>query len=544
MIHLEHVSYAYPETEAPVLADLSLKIEAGEFVLVTGPSGSGKSTFLRSLNGLAPHFTGGRIGGKIAVDGLNPTLASPRIMSRLVGFVFQNPETQFVMDSVEDEIAFALENAAVPAQEIGRRIEWVLSYLGMGGLRARALHTLSGGERQKAAIAAALVLKPKILALDEPTSQLDPRSASEVLDLLVRLRAESGLTIVLVEHRLERVLPYADRLIYFPGDSGRVLSGKPAEILSQVPEAPPLARVGTALGWQPLPLDLEASKAWVARTPALQAAARQAEQAQRAGEGEREAPTHPIYQVENLSVLIGSKPILQQVSLQVYAGEILALVGANGAGKTTLLRAMTGLQKASAGRIFLDGQDASRMEVAEICRRVGFLPQDPNALLFADEVQQELEITLRNHDLPVDRELIEQILRRLDLQDHAKAYPRQLSTGQRQRAALAALLVTQPTCLLLDEPTRGLDSRMKDALGSLLKQLAQAGGGILLVTHDVELAARAADRVAVMQSGQIAASGEPYAVLSRFPEFSTQVMRLFPGSGWLTPEDVLERKAG
>lgn len=181
------------------------------------------------------------------------------------------------------------------------------------------------------------------------------------------------------------------------------------------------------------------------------------------------------------------------------------------------------------------------MEVAEICRRVGFLPQDPNALLFADEVQQELQITLRNHDLPVDPELIEQILRRLDLQDYAEAYPRQLSTGQRQRAALAALLVTQPTCLLLDEPTRGLDSRMKNELGSLLKRLAQGGTGILLVTHDVELAARAADRVAVMQAGQMAATGKPYAVLRRFPEFGTQVMRLFPGSGWLTPEDVLAR---
>jgi energy-coupling factor transport system ATP-binding protein len=547
MITFNNVSYTYPDSERPVFSDLNLEIQSQEFVLVSGPSGAGKSTFLRCLNGLVPHFTGGTLKGTILVNGQDPVSASPKIMSRSVGFVFQDPETQFVMDFLEDEVAFALENAAVPAQEIRTRLEDTLKYMGIWDLRERALHELSGGERQKVAIAAALVMKPSILALDEPTSQLDPRSAGDVLDLLLSLRNQYQLTIVLVEHRLERVIPYVDQMIYFPKDNRPVLKGKPAALLNQIDEVPPLVALGKSLGWQPLPLDVQTGKKWITETSALLTITRQIElenQLHKDNNGSNPTqdnanPNPTRYQVQNLSVTLSGRPIFQDVNLHIFPGEILALVGHNGAGKTTLLRSMVGLQKYVAGEVYLNGQNTAQLEVADICRQVGFLPQDPNSLLFADQVRDELQITLRNHNLPIDPQLISRTLEQLDLHAYAHAFPRDLSTGQRQRVAIAALIVTQPAYLLLDEPTRGLDSQMKDDLTRLLKKFAAQGTGILLVTHDVELVAKIADRVAVMQSGRIVAQGEPSAVLSRFPEFSPQILRLFPGSKQLTVEGLL-----
>lgn len=547
MITFENVSYTYPDSMQPVFSNLDLEIQPQEFVLVTGPSGAGKSTFLRCLNGLVPHFTGGLLKGTVLVNGQNPVSASPKIMSRSVGFVFQDPETQFVMDFLEDDIAFALENAAVPAQEIRARLEETLKYLGIWDLCERGLHELSGGERQKAAIAAALVMKPSILALDEPTSQLDPQSAEDVMDLLLRLRNEYQLTIVLIEHRLDRVIPYVDQMIYFPANSSPVLKGKPETVLNQLDDVPPLIALGKSFGWQPLPLDIHTGKKRITETPHLLAVTQQTEiENQLHKDPDDNFPTEnntnnssASYQVQDLSVTLAGRPIFQDVNLRIFPGEILALVGHNGAGKTTLLRSMVGLQKYVSGEIYINGQNTSQLEVADICRQVGFLPQDPNSLLFADEVRDELQITLRNHNLPIDTQLISNTLKQLDLSDYAGAFPRDLSTGQRQRVALAALLVTQPAYLLLDEPTRGLDSQMKHDLTRLLKKFAAQGTGILLVTHDVELVAKIADRVAVMQSGSIVAQGEPSSVLPCFPDFSPQILRLFPGSKQLTVEGLL-----
>jgi energy-coupling factor transport system ATP-binding protein len=545
MITFRNVSYTYPDAERPVLTDLSLHIEPEEFVLVTGPSGAGKSTFLRCLNGLVPHFTGGTLSGKILVNGENPTTASPRIMSRTVGFVFQDPETQFVMDYMEDEIAFALENSAVPPGEIRTRIEETMKYMDIWDLRERGLHELSGGERQKAAIASALVMKPTILALDEPTSQLDPKAAEEVLDLLLRLRRDHHLTIVLIEHRLERVLPYADRMIYFPSNGSPVLNGKPETVLGKMSEVPPVVALGKVLGWDPLPMDVEAGKLRLSRVP--QYIVKGNGNHRKNGSGKNGSTpgkngknsSESIFEVHDLSVSLQGNRVVEEASLQLFQGEILALVGHNGAGKTTLLRSMVGLQKFNSGNVFFKGLNTVKLEVAELCRQVGFLPQDPNALLFSEEVREELQITLRNHNLPEAQDLIDQILRQVNLYEFSSAYPRDLSTGQRQRVALAALLITQPLCLLLDEPTRGLDPHTKDELALLLQDLASKGAGILLVTHDVELVAKVANRVAVMQAGRIVAQGDPFSVLSSYPDFSPQILRLAPQAGQLTVDGLL-----
>ncbi|MGC9360644.1 MAG: ABC transporter ATP-binding protein [Anaerolineae bacterium] len=530
-IHVEHLSYLYPGQAGPALDDVTLAIPEGQFVLVAGPSGGGKSTLLRCLNGLVPHFSGGSVRGDVKVAGHDPIAAGPQALSRVVGFVFQDPEVQFVLDCVEDEVAFALENAALPRAEMRLRVDEVLQLLGLTGLRHRKLTELSGGEKQRVAIAAALAQRQRVLVLDEPTSQLDPQSAEEVLQALVRLNQDLGLTIVMAEHRLERVLPYVDQLVYLePGEP--VLSGPPRDVLLRIPLVPPLVEVGKAFGWSPLPLTIKEGRSF-ARTASIEA-------------GPRETPERnqrDLLQVDGLSFAYNGEPVLRDVDLRLGAGELVALMGRNGSGKTTLLRCVVGLLQPRRGEVRLDGRSLVGRDAADICREIGYLPQTPDDLLFADAVSEELAVTLRNHGLlqrpPLNPDAL---LETLGLQDVQNRYPRDLSVGQRQRVALAAITVTRPQVLMLDEPTRGLDYRAKRVLADLLKHWQAEGMAILLVTHDVELVAQVAERVVLLSEGRVIADDEP-GLLSSSPLFAPQVARLFPGRGWLTTEDVLAAKS-
>jgi energy-coupling factor transport system ATP-binding protein len=540
MITFEHVSYTYPDAPRPALRDVSLHLPEGAFALVVGASGAGKSTLLRCINGLAPHFSGGALTGRLKVHGLDPVQAGPQVMSWHVGFVFQDPEAQFVMDRVEDEIAFALENAALPRQDMRVRVEEVLDLMDLAPLRERRLENLSGGEQQRVAIAAALALRPRILVLDEPTSQLDPQSAEDVLHALTRLNADLGLTVVLAEHRLERVLPFVDHLVYLSANGSLVAAGPPRQVLGQLELVPPLVALGKALSWDPLPLTIKQGRQF------------SGQESRGAGEQRAEVRPTPNLPIPNLptpnpylharQVEFGynGQPVLRGVDLDVWPGEIVALMGRNGSGKTTLLKSIVGLLRPRRGELKVAGQTVADHEVAEICRYVGYLPQDPNALLFADTVLDELLITLRNHRLEAQPPIAPgALLDRLGLADKARAYPRDLSAGERQRVALGAITVTRPGALLLDEPTRGLDYAAKRALIDLLRGWRDEGAAILLVTHDVELAAEAADRVLLMSQGEIIAQGSPAQVLGASPLFAPQVARLFPGAGWLTLDQAL-----
>jgi energy-coupling factor transport system ATP-binding protein len=387
MIHFDHLTYTYPDAPHPALAGVTLGVAEGDFALVAGPSGAGKSTLLRCLNGLVPHFTGGRLSGSITVAGHDPVAEGPQVLSRVVGFVFQDPEAQFVVDRVEDEIAFALENRAVPPAEMRVRVEESLDLLGLIPLRARPLETLSGGEKQRVAIAAALALRPRILVLDEPTSQLDPQSAEEMLSTLVRLNRDLGLTVVLSEHRLERVLPHADHLIYLPGPGKPVLNGPPRQVLRQMDLTPPLVTLSKALGWEPLPLTLKEGRTFAEETVS-------GSRFQVSGSNLKLATLKPetALQVEGLSFDYDGTPALCGVTLTVGKGELVALMGRNGSGKTTLLKCVVGLLRPQHGEITLAGESLIGQETASICRSVGYLPQEPDALLFADTV-----ITLLSH---------------------------------------------------------------------------------------------------------------------------------------------------
>lgn len=535
MIHLNRLSYTYPGSPDCALSDVSLDVAEGEFVLVAGPSGSGKSTLLRALNGLVPHFTGGSVSGAVVVSGHDPVAEGPQALSRVVGFVFQDPESQFVVDRVEDEIAFALENAAVPPTEMRLRVEEVLHLLDLAPLRDRSLDTLSGGEKQRVAIATALAFRPRILALDEPTSQLDPQAAEDVLQALVRLNQDLGLTIVLAEHRLERILPYVDRMVYLSESGDGVVTGSPQRVLQQMDLTPPLVTLAKKLDWDPLPLSVKEGRQRVTESQ-IQAFRSQTRDASTSSS----LPCEPQIALHNLRFAYNGTPVLCGIDLEIAPGELVALMGRNGSGKTTLLKCIVGLLMPEHGKIQMRDTSLIGRATADICQDVGYLPQDPRDLLFADTVADELNITLRNHGLlghpPIaPSELIE----RLELADVAHRYPRDLSAGQRQRAALGAVTVTRPHLLLLDEPTRGLDYPAKRKLVRLLREWQDQGTSILLVTHDVELVAQAADRVLLLSQGEIIADAAP-AMLTASPLFSPQVARLFPGTGWLTAEDALD----
>ncbi len=527
MIEISGLTFTYPHASRPILSDLSLSIADGEAVLVVGPSGGGKSTFLRCLNGLVPHFHGGQFAGRVVVDGLDTLSRQPRDLARSVGMVFQDPESQFVADVVEDELAFGMENLGVPRLTMRKRVEEALDVLGISHLRRRRLDTLSGGELQRVAIGAVLTMQPKTLVLDEPTSQLDPQAAEEVLTTVQRLNSDLGLTVVIAEHRLERVVQYVDRVLYLPGD-GSLASYPVREAMARLPLAPPVARLGRALGWQPLPLSVREGKRFV-------------------GERGRDGvfPEEPAVavdgsrvRVEGLCASYGSRDALADVSLEVEAGEIVALMGRNGAGKTTLLRSLVGLMAPRKGSLRVLDRETGKSSTEELCRAVAFVPQDPASVLFRDSVEAEVADTLRGTGRPgtVDEAMTEWRLESL-----RRAHPRDLSAGERQRAALAAMLAGQPQVILLDEPTRGMDYETKELLIANLRRRCREGCAVLLASHDVELVAGCAQRVVLLAEGRVVASGGVRDVLTESVTFSTQVNKLF-GGRYLTVEDVLGEK--
>lgn len=530
MISFQNVTYRYPEAAQDVLKNISLDIPQGALALVTGPSGSGKSTFLRCINGLVPHFSGGIFAGRVCVNGLNLVRTSPRVISQNVGFVFQDPEAQFVLDTVEDEVAFALENMGIQPAEMHARIDEVLHALNLTHLRNRGVWMLSGGEQQRTAIAAALALRPSILVLDEPTSQLDPQSAEDVLKVLEDLKRHWGLTIVLAEHRLERVLPFTDMLIHVE-DHG-VIVGEPREVLGAVSLNPPVVALAKKLGWSPLPLTVDE-----ARSFATQKTLR------------RDDPLvipppyiisgAPRLQAVDVGFAYGAIQAINDINLEIRDGEIVALMGANGAGKSTLVRCLVGLLRPSRGKVLLNGINISKTDVSEICLQVGYLPQDPNALLFAETVIDELRITLGNHHLPVRDEALIRFLSVLGLDGLSERYPRDLSVGERQRTALATVTITEPPVILLDEPTRGLDYASKERLMGILNAWRESGKAILLITHDVEFAVSVSDRLVLMDRGQVVNSGRPAEVLRGQRLFTPQIAQLFPDTGWLSLQDIM-----
>ncbi|CAA9253313.1 MAG: Duplicated ATPase component CbrU of energizing module of predicted cobalamin ECF transporter [uncultured Acidimicrobiales bacterium] len=513
----DDVRFAYPGGE-PALTGVDLEVAAGAVLLLVGSSGSGKSTLLRCGNGLVPHVSGGRFGGDVVVAGRSTRTHPPRALADVVGFVHQDPEAQLVVDEVERDVAFVLENLGMAAAAMRRRVEEVLDALGIAHLRHRSPATLSGGERQRCAIAGALAAGPSVLLLDEPTSQLDPQGADDVLAAVGRLNDDLGTTVVLAEHRLERAAPLATAAALV--EAGRiVVSGSPGRVLADYPGAPTVTRLGRALGWDPLPLTVRQ-----ARSLAGGAAAALAPGDLARPEPLRRAGGAALVGATGVRVDLGGRTVLSGVELDVVEGEVVAVLGRNGAGKSTLLRALAGLVGLRGGRVVRSGA-------------VAYVPQDPGALLFRPTVRREVEETLRllGGTGRGARPEVDRWLDALGLSHLEGRHPRSLSGGERQRLAVAAVAVGGAPVLALDEPTRGMDAASRTALERAVRAHAAAGGAVVLATHDVELAARCATRAVVLADGEVVAQGDARTVLAG-SLFAPQTLRVLPP--YLTVEEV------
>jgi energy-coupling factor transporter ATP-binding protein EcfA2 len=520
VIEFDSVTITYSGASAPTLADVSLTIDEGELVLVVGETGSGKSTLLRAINGLVPHFTGGTVHGRVRVAGRDTSTHHPRDLADVVGVVPQDPMSSFVTDTVEEELAYGMECLGITPSTMRRRVEETLDLLGLADVRDRALLSLSGGQRQRVAIGAVLTSHPRVLVLDEPTSALDPGAAEEVLATLQRLVHDLGITVVLAEHRLERVLEYADRVIFVPGGAQPLVVGSPGTVMATSPVAPPVVRLGRLAEWDPLPLSVRD-----ARRQAGDLRARLHAQPVRAQDIAIRRP--PVVAVDRTQASYGAVHALRGVTLDVAPGEIVALMGRNGAGKSTLLSTLVGLRRPNAGTVRIDGVDPATLTGPRLIGRVGLVPQDSSDLLSRDTVAAECADADRDAD--VDSGSAARLLHRLAPEIPLDAHPRDLSEGQRLVLALAVILVSTPAVILLDEPTRGLDYPTKDRLSQLLRDLAESGHAIVVATHDVELAAETATRVVVLADGEVVADGPTADVVVGSPLFAPQVAKVLVG---------------
>ena len=528
MIKFSHVSLIYPNSTTTVLEDLNLTIDEGELVLVIGPTGSGKSSLLRLINGLVPHHTGGILAGDVSVNGTSTQLAKPGAMAHLIGIVGQNPANGFVADTVEEELAFGMEVLNLPSDVMRKRVEEVLDLLGLAPLRNRSIATLSGGEQQRVAIGAALVTHPKVLVLDEPTSALDPIAAEEVLSILHRLVHDLGLTVVIAEHKLERVIQFADRIVHING-AGVANVGTPEEILINSPIAPPIVHLAKALGLPEIGLTVREMRRMTTQFR---------EMPSRNRKFEPNEISNAVITIENLSVRYGTKVALNDISSEIHEGDIVAVMGRNGAGKSSLLKAVAGVNPVQSGKIRVLGIDPILLHGKQRRQNIGFIPQEPSDLLYGQSVQIECEQADQDNELTAGTtySVLEQLVPGISGSTH----PRDLSEGQRLGLALSVVISSNPSILILDEPTRGLDYEAKSQLTRILIQFAATfGKAVVLATHDVELVAELANRVIFVADGDIVADGTTLDVLLSSPAFAPQVAKVMSPQPWLRVKDVV-----
>ncbi|CAB4693818.1 MAG: ATP-binding cassette domain-containing protein [Actinobacteria bacterium] len=527
MIELRSIGFSYGAEHPPVLDGLDLTIGEGELVLVSGPTGVGKSTLLGVVTGLVPRFSGGVLDGDVRLDGVSIVRTPPRERAHAIGYVGQDPAMGFVTDTVEEELAYGMEQLGLPPATMRRRVEETLDLLGVADLRGRDLRTLSGGQQQRVAIGAVLTMHPRLLVLDEPTSALDPTAAEEVLATLTRLVHDLGVSVLLAEHRLERVLPFADTMCLMTGD-GRVQVGDTASLLAGSPVVPPLVELGLAAGWHPLPLNVrEARRRVRGLTDRLVPVP----------SDPPAPPADPGLSARSVTVTHGRTVALRDVDLLLPRGRVTALMGRNGAGKSSLLWALQGTGQRQSGRLDVEGVDPADLAPAERRRRVGLLPQNAADLLYLETVAAEC--AAGDGGTGACRLLLDTLVPGVP----DDAHPRDLSEGQRLALALAIVLAARPPVVLLDEPTRGLDYGAKRALSASLRELADAGHAVLVATHDVEFVAQAADEVVVLAEGEVVSSGPVRRVVAESPAFAPQVTKVL-GAPWLRVDEVLAVLAG
>ncbi len=565
IIEVRDLSYTYPNAKAPALCDISLEIEEGEFILLTGPSGCGKTTFCRALNGLIPHFYKGQLEGRVSVAGLDTQEHPTLKLAQSVGLIFQNPDNQIFALTVEKDIAFGLENLGVPKERMKEEVAWASENTGISHLMDRATHELSGGQKQRLTIASILAMHPRIIVMDEPTSFLDPLGAERIFGVLSKLNQEYGMTIILIEHRMDLAVKHAERIIVF--NEGRVINDGPPDLIFTDPETK-LIGVGIprivelaqrfrdrGLSFERLPLTADDffSDIHGYLPPASQVPEPSIDLSE-LDDLTGEYVHKPIIEVKDVSFdYPGDVHALRDVSLTIHQGDFVAIMGENGAGKTTLVKHFNGLLTPKEGQVFVGGVDVSSTTVASLSRSVGLVFQSPDDQLFEENVEREISFALRNFGFQeeVIKQRVDWALNLLEIERYRKSSPFILSGGERKRVALASVLAWDPEILVLDEPTIGQDYGQKERLRHFLKHLRTQGKTIVIVTHDVEFVAEIQPRIVLMAQGKVVAEGTAkkimtdFEVLQRCSVAPPEITRLFSRlKAHGLPGDVLDVNEG
>ena len=555
VIRVRDLWWRYELGQDWALKGIDLTVRRGEFLVIVGPSGAGKSTLCLTLCGMIPHFSRGYYKGEVMIIGRETRKMKLSEITRKVGIVFQDPDTQFVTMSVEDEIAFPLENHGVPRQEMIERVRRTMEITRIIELKDKYPHELSGGQKQRVAIASILALEPEIIILDEPTSDLDPVGKSEVFSMLAELK-RAGRTIILVEHNTEEAAKYADRVVLLR-DGKIIMEGPPRKVFEEVesiksagvypPQVTELAyTLSTRYGVRgELPITLEECLEWLRELNARIVTPNRLERSPTGVKGES------IISLKDVSYSYpDGTAALRDVTLEFARGEFTAIIGQNGSGKTTLVKHIVGLLRPTVGEVRIFGKKTSEMSIKEIATKVGYVYQNPDHQLFCQTVYEECAYGLRNLGLsePEIRRRVSEILGRVGLQGLEKVDTFLLGKGQRQRLAIASTLVMNPEVIIVDEPTTGQDMSQSTSIMELLASLHREGRTVLIVTHNMRLVAEYAERVVVMQAGRVVLDGDVRTVFSQVeklrealitPPQITQLGQLLSGDS-VTPLTVEE----
>ncbi|MED1204321.1 ABC transporter ATP-binding protein [Heyndrickxia acidicola] len=539
LLTARNLTFQYPDQEEKALNGLTFNMNKGEFTVLCGPSGSGKSTLLRLLKrGVAPH---GIQTGELLFKEQPFSNADDLEMASKIGMVFQDPENQIVMDNVMDELVFGMENVGFETEDMRKRVAEMVHFFGLEDIIDKKTFELSGGQKQLLNLASVLLLEPELLLLDEPTAQLDPIAAKEFIGILHRMNEELGITVIIAEHRLEELFAAADRALYLE-NGNLVLDGTPREILFEAgknkqgkmyPYIPGTSILyleqSPKISQEVMPLTVKEGRQW-AETLNVQMSG--------------ESYSHRMKSSVKTVLMEGKnvdfqydkhdKKILDQLSLTVGEGEWLSLVGANGTGKSTLLKIMAGLVKPQRGSIKFNGKKL-KGQISDI----GYLPQNPKLFFLADTVEQELRQINQLHGS--DPAEVEKLLKAFQLEGVKKRHPYDLSGGEIQKAALAGVLLAKPSILLIDEPTKGLDPEAREHFGKLLASLQSNGMTIVMVTHDIEFAAKHSTRCAMMFKGTITVSAPPERFFKGNAFYTTVVNRVTRGLA--VPEVITAEEA-
>lgn len=540
VIHANGVAVRHIDADTPVPAGASLSVHPGEVVLLLGPSGSGKSTFALTLNGLIPHHLDAEVTGDVVIGDAAASASTVAELSSRVALVFQDPDAQIVTARVRDEVAFGPENLRVPLAEIATRVEAALRRLDLWERRDDDPDILSGGGRQRLAIAAALAMGTPAIVLDEPTANLDPAGAAEVFAALRDLASAGDHAIVVIEHDLDELVEVAHRVVVLDATGRTVADGSVDDVLrSRAAEldalgvwlpavtlaALRLQRAGVPI--ERMPLTAAELRAAVAAAPTIDAAADapSSSAARTPADASRTAPAANAVEVSGLTLRHGRDEVLHDVSLTIAAGEFVAIVGPNGAGKTTLAQAIAGVRRTPRGTVRVRGADVARRRTT---RRIGFVFQNPEHQFVAPTVREELAHSLRGRSAAEVAERVDAMLERFDLMAHATRHPFLLSGGQKRRLSVATALIEGADVLVLDEPTYGQDRARADELLRLLGDLHAQGTTVVVVTHDMQVVAEHAERVLVVERGRVIADASPAVLFADEPLVRRARLRVPP----------------